>query len=63
MEGEQEAFFMCPYCGSSISMLFETFHGGQDYIEDCEVCCRPIEVSYQISAGEMENVQVRRLDE
>jgi len=37
-----EVFFMCPYCGEQISMLFEAFSGAQEYIEDCEVCCSPI---------------------
>ena len=26
-------------------MVVDTSQGDQDYIEDCEVCCRPIQVS------------------
>ena len=37
-----EHFFDCPYCGESISILVDTEIGRQEYIEDCEVCCRPI---------------------
>jgi transcription elongation factor Elf1 len=41
---EKEKHFQCPYCGSDISMVFDTISGNQKYIEDCEVCCKPIEV-------------------
>ena len=38
----EEQFFNCPYCGEYISMLIECSVEQQTYIEDCEVCCRPI---------------------
>ncbi len=45
---EAEHFFTCPYCWEQISMLLDTsVMEPQVYIEDCEVCCRPIEVAYQ----------------
>ncbi|WP_166219326.1 CPXCG motif-containing cysteine-rich protein [Microbulbifer sp. SH-1] len=34
----------CPYCGETILMLIDTSAGSQHYIEDCAVCCRPIQV-------------------
>ena len=37
-----EHYFDCPYCGESISILIDTKVERQEYIEDCEVCCRPI---------------------
>ncbi|MDG5492745.1 CPXCG motif-containing cysteine-rich protein [Psychroserpens sp. SPM9] len=39
-----EHFFQCPYCWESISMLVDTSQSYQKYIEDCEVCCHPIQV-------------------
>ena len=41
----KEHFFKCPYCWEQISMLFDTSVNNQKYIEDCEVCCNPIEIS------------------
>lgn len=38
--------FTCPYCWETISMVLEPAPGSQVYIEDCEVCCRPIEVEF-----------------
>lgn len=40
-----EHFFQCPYCWEEISMLLDSSISNQTYIEDCEVCCNPIEVS------------------
>jgi hypothetical protein len=34
----------CPYCGESIVLQVDDSAGEQEYIEDCSVCCRPIEV-------------------
>lgn len=34
----------CPYCGEPIELLVDASAAGQQYIEDCAVCCRPIEV-------------------
>ncbi|TMM44013.1 CPXCG motif-containing cysteine-rich protein [Colwellia ponticola] len=32
----------CPYCGESIKVLIDSTDIDQQYIEDCQVCCRPI---------------------
>lgn len=42
----EEHFFQCPYCWEEISMLLEPTDREQQYIEDCEVCCRPIQIQY-----------------
>jgi hypothetical protein len=41
---------MCPYCGEEISMILDTSVQRQTYVEDCEVCCNPIEITYAIEA-------------
>jgi len=38
----------CPYCGESIDLFADTTECDQVYIEDCFVCCRPIQVVPQI---------------
>ena len=40
-----EHFFICPYCGEQISMVVDLSVRRQTYIEDCEVCCKPIEIT------------------
>jgi hypothetical protein len=63
MEGEEEQFFQCPYCFSPISMVVETYYGKQEYIEDCEVCCRPITIKYTVEEGEVLSFEAHRLDD
>lgn len=41
-----EHFFQCPYCWETISMFLEPVNEEQHYVEDCEVCCRPIQLIY-----------------
>ena len=42
MQALYEKTVQCPYCGESIVVLLDTTVPHQDYIEDCQVCCRPI---------------------
>jgi transcription elongation factor Elf1 len=32
----------CPYCGETIEVLIDSSDMEQQYIEDCQVCCKPI---------------------
>lgn len=43
-----EHFFTCPYCWEQISMLLDSDMSGEVYVEDCQVCCNPIEVEFKI---------------
>ena len=43
----EQIFFQqvqCPYCGEPIEIGCDRSAGSQAYIEDCSICCRPIEV-------------------
>ena len=40
----EEHFFQCPYCWEQISMLLDPSVLHQSFVEDCEVCCNPIEI-------------------
>ena len=41
-----EHSFTCPYCWEEISMVLDPSVHRQTYVEDCEVCCNPIELRY-----------------
>ena len=42
--------FQCSYCGEWNSNAVDESAGPlQQYVEDCEVCCRPIEVRYTMA--------------
>lgn len=57
-----EHFFQCPYCWETISMLLEPLEEEQSYVEDCEVCCRPISVSFGY-LSELTHFSASALDE
>ncbi len=53
----------CPYCGEVITLFVDESAGDQDYIEDCQVCCRPIEIAMRIDEEGAAIVHVRSQDD
>lgn len=56
MHPDETTEITCPYCGERIALLIDVSAGNQEYIEDCQVCCRPISLS--VTVGEQGEVQV-----
>lgn len=52
----------CPYCGAGIETQVDVSAGDQAYIEDCPVCCAPMELAVQIDEQGLPTVTVRRDD-
>lgn len=44
----EDQLIECPYCGESIDILLDHSEPEQSYIEDCQVCCRPINIRFSI---------------
>ena len=61
MEFLDEYVVSCPYCGESIDVLLDQQEAGQQYIEDCQVCCKPILFNVVVDA--MGNLAVSVHDE
>ncbi|MGC9351482.1 MAG: CPXCG motif-containing cysteine-rich protein [Sulfurovum sp.] len=57
-----EHFFTCPYCWQQISMVLDPSEEVSDYIEDCEVCCRPIELFFRFEENELVSFEARRME-
>ena len=38
----------CPYCGETIDIVIDCSVEQQSYIEDCQVCCRPINIDVSV---------------
>jgi hypothetical protein len=50
----------CPYCGEGFETVVDLSAGSQRYIEDCAVCCRPIEIALKVGDdGELIDVTTR----
>jgi hypothetical protein len=57
-----EHFFTCPYCWQRISMVLDISVKGQNFIEDCEVCCQPIKVRYAVEDDDVTEFEARALE-
>jgi hypothetical protein len=43
----------CPYCGETWTVTVDTSQGDYSTIEDCMVCCRPIQFAFACEPGEV----------
>jgi len=61
MNGLEATTIQCPYCWELIEITVDCSVSSQEYVEDCEVCCRPIVLNVILSPdGLPNNVQVKR---
>ncbi len=61
--GAQFATVQCPYCGEPFDTLVDLSAGSTSYIEDCQICCRPIELGVEVGVnGGLKSVAARRSD-
>ena len=58
-----EHFFQCPYCWEEISMLLDSSISNQTYVEDCEVCCNPIEVNPRFIENQLESFEAGDIEQ
>jgi hypothetical protein len=60
---EEFVAVLCPYCGERLETRVDLTAEEPSYVEDCEVCCRPIEFHVEREpGGALFALQVRRLD-
>lgn len=52
----------CPYCWESFTLLVDGSVDDQEYVEDCEICCRPIDFVVTIDEFDQTSVEARRQD-
>ena len=61
--GVQPQTVQCPYCGESFDTTIDLSAGATSYIEDCQVCCQPIEFTLEVNdEGTAARLQVGRGD-
>ena len=61
---DTEIAIQCPYCWESYDSNADLTLGAQAYVEDCQICCRPISVQIEIANdGFSAEVSARRIDE
>jgi len=50
----------CPFCGERFEILVDTSVDHADYIEDCQVCCRPIHFFLTCEDGNVVSLNMDR---
>lgn len=53
----------CPYCGENIEINVDCSVENQSYIEDCLVCCRPVDVTVAVDEEGTPRVEVNTEDD
>lgn len=60
---EIEHFFTCPYCWQTVSVILDLSIEQQSYVEDCEVCCNPIQIFYAVNDFEIEDFSADSIEQ
>ena len=63
MELLKSSTIVCPYCGESMAVEIDCSVDYQEYIEDCQVCCRPITMAVSVDSDYEAHIGVRHEDE
>ncbi len=59
-----EITVQCPYCGAHFVTVVDCSEGNAAYVEDCQVCCAPINFHVQVDEKyELLGFELRRDDE
>lgn len=60
---EQDYDFACPYCGADNSVSLDMTGGSkQSFIQDCTVCCKPIQIRLQFENGKLADFSAEEQD-
>jgi len=60
---DDSALVHCPSCGEPVEVLLDSGGGAlQEYVEDCEVCCRPWIVRVAFDREGRASVEVSALE-
>ena len=66
MQTDDVISWICQYCGKDNELWIDlTIEDKQDFIEDCEICCRPnrLIITHNKEDEEQVNVETRLTDE
>ena len=55
---EEFADVQCPFCGQSCEVPVDTSLARQRFTTDCEVCCRPFEITAECESGEIVSLEI-----
>ena len=50
---EEDTQITCPHCWQLFTIRLDLSVRSQTYVYDCEVCCNPLEITYEIEDGQV----------
>ena len=56
-----EKYFLCPQCWQEQLKLVDPSIRNQNFIEDCEICCNPIDFQILINCNEIVDFQIKKI--
>lgn len=56
----EECTIQCPHCGEYVTVLVDCSVPQQDCVEDCQVCCAPIQLAISVDDDGDVSVEARR---
>ena len=59
----ESVVIQCPYCWQQFEILVDPSVKRQEYVEDCQVCCRPIIIKVTFDDNAVPSVEALREDE
>jgi len=63
MSGAESVEIQCPSCGETIEVVVDCSVESQSYIEDCSVCCRPMNLTVTVDEDGIPEVEAVSEDE
>lgn len=63
IQPEEFVSFQCPWCGERLETRVDVSGGAHTFVEDCQVCCRPMELTLELAEnGSFGALRVARMD-
>lgn len=55
-----ETRIRCPHCAQSMEVVLDLSAGSQSYVEDCQICCQPMQICFEVDDDQLQGLQVDR---
>jgi|GEM_PF-452014 len=52
---------VCPHCAGNLDLMLDPSAGKQRYVEECSLCCRPVEVRLEAHDYRVDRVEASKL--
>lgn len=50
----------CPFCTARMDVVLDLSAGSQSYVEDCQICCQPMQITFETDSEQVLEIDVSR---